>query len=67
MKVKDAGANANKVVNMKLNIPNNKSFEPIMDVFLWDGTDGKEDEFLGFGSIRYSDFKSKKNNIFNLE
>lgn len=61
MKVVDSGANASKVVQMKLHIPNNKSFEPIIDVFMWDGTDGKDEEFLGYGSIKYSDFKCKKN------
>ncbi|EGR29640.1 hypothetical protein IMG5_151880 [Ichthyophthirius multifiliis] len=60
MKIKDDGANANKAIEMVLQVPNNKSFGPIIDVFLWDGTDGNEEEFLGYSSIKFNDFRSKK-------
>ena len=36
-------------------MPRNKSFDPVLDVFLWDCSKSEPYEFLGYGTLSFKD------------
>lgn len=55
MKVVNGGGNANQYVELKIQVPLNKSFDPVLDIFLWDCSRSEPYSFLGYGSLAFKD------------
>lgn len=55
MKVLNSGCNANQYVELNIKVPLNKSFDPVVDVFLWDCSKQEPNSFLGYGSLPFKE------------
>ncbi|KAL4431869.1 hypothetical protein ABPG74_012681 [Tetrahymena malaccensis] len=62
MKVVNSGGNINQYVEFTIKVPLNKSFDPVVDIFLWDCSRSEPYTFLGYGSLPFKDIPYLKYN-----
>eukprot|EP01016_Furgasonia_blochmanni_P049256 TRINITY_DN7455_c0_g1_i2.p1 TRINITY_DN7455_c0_g1~~TRINITY_DN7455_c0_g1_i2.p1 ORF type:complete len:1220 (-),score=269.58 TRINITY_DN7455_c0_g1_i2:385-4044(-) len=58
MKIENGGVNINKYIDLKVDVPYNRTFCPIMDIYLLENTNYGEEIMLGIASVDLSEFLS---------
>lgn len=51
----NGGININKIETIKLDVPNNQNFCPVLDVYLWEESSDSDKKLLGLTTIQLSE------------
>ena len=56
MKIKNCGVNINKFIPVKIDVPKNKNFCPVLDIYVWEHRTPVEKKLFGVSTISLFDF-----------